>query len=147
MNYDNIQSLTKMILTSKLSDAEIEEIIKAAKKAKETLSGFILKKLGQIDMSVEELSERANIGRSTMYKIIKGKMKPEGDRLLQIAFALKLSAEETQRLLRLGGRAQLNTDSERDIRILFALKQQKMLEEVDYDLSRLGLKPISRSEE
>lgn len=59
-----------MILTSNLTEAEIEEVIKAAKKARETLAGFIIKKLGQNDMSVEELSERANIGRSTMYKII-----------------------------------------------------------------------------
>ena len=85
----------------------------------------------------------ANIGRSTVYKILNGKQLPEQDMLLRMAFVLELSARETQHLLKAGHRAQLTSSRPRDIVIIAALQNHLSLDEVDELLMERDLTPLT----
>ena len=134
-------SRTRMMLEGKIDLEDLDRYLKDAKPAPK-LSNYLITLLAERDMSNEELGVAANIGRSTIYKIIGGKQLPEQDMLLRIAFALELPATEAQQLLKTGRRAQLTASRPRDVVIICALNNGLMLEEVDEILMERGFDPL-----
>ena len=83
-------SKTKMMLDGSISLDSLDQILKNAKPAL-PLKSHLLKLMGERAMSNEDLGIFANIGRSTVYKIMDGKQRPEQDVLLRMAFAMELT--------------------------------------------------------
>jgi hypothetical protein len=79
----------------------------------------------------------ADISRSYGYQILRGERIPGRDILLRTALAVRLSVEETQRLLTLGGCAVLYPRIRRDAAVIFALNQSLSLLETESLLSSL----------
>lgn len=135
-------SKTKMMLDGSVSLDSLDQILKNAKPAL-PLKSHLLKLMGEKEMSNEDLGILANIGRSTVYKIMDGKQRPEQDVLLRMAFALELSGEETQQLLKAGHRALLTASRPRDIAIIFGLQNGLTLDEMDGILMERGMEPLT----
>ena len=67
----------------------------------------------------------SGLEKAYVYQIFDGKKRPSRDKLIAIAFGLHLNAEETQRMLKLGGWSELYPRVERDAVILFAIQRGK----------------------
>ena len=84
------------------------------------------------------------LDRVYVYQIFSGKKTPSRDKLIAIAFGLGLSADETQKMLKLSGNRELYARDERDVIILFALQRGKNIFETNdllhsYNFKVLGV--------
>jgi len=125
----NMKTTTELLKILKTKD-NYEEVI-------ETQPTFIESTLSEY---LEDLIERKNLKkvdvicksgfeRSYAYQIFSGKKIPSRDKLLTLAFGMKLTFEEVQDLLRENGYAELYPKNKRDNIIIFALyKGQSVLE-------------------
>lgn len=81
---------------------------------------LIEKKLKKADVMRGSL-----LGRAYIYQIFAGKKIPARDKLIALAFGLRLTEEEAQKMLKLSGNRELYARDARDALLLFAL-QRKM---------------------
>ena len=138
-------SRTRMMLDGSISLDNLDQYLKEARPAPK-LSNYLVSLLAERGMSNEELGIGANIGRSTIYKIISGKQLPEQDMLLRMAFVLALTAGEAQQLLKTGRRAQLTASRPRDIAIIYGLQNGLTLDEMEEILMERGMEPLTPAE-
>ncbi len=73
------------------------------------------------------------------YQIFSGAKVPSRDKVIMLCFGFKLSADETQKLLKITGYPQLYGKNERDNAIMFGLTKEISLIEVNALLYDLGL--------
>ncbi|MGN0247493.1 MAG: helix-turn-helix domain-containing protein [Lachnospiraceae bacterium] len=85
-----------------------------------------------------DLMREAFISKTYLYQVLNGERLPGRDIVLRIAYALKLSVEETQRLLTLAGKGVLYPKIRRDAAILFCLQKKMSLDETNAFLENLG---------
>lgn len=135
-------SQTEMMLDGSVPLDDLDQILKDSRPAL-PLKSHLLKLMGEREMSNEDLGIFANIGRSTVYKIMDGKQRPEQDVLLRMAFALELTGGETQALLKAGHRAPLTATRPRDIAIIYGLQNGLTLDEMDGILMERGMEPLT----
>lgn len=79
------------------------------------------------------------LDRAYVYQIFSGDKTPSRDKLIAVAFGLKLSDDETQQMLKLSGNRALYAKDQRDAVILFALHHKKTILEANDLLFELGL--------
>ncbi|MBO4782955.1 MAG: hypothetical protein J5522_11205, partial [Lachnospiraceae bacterium] len=93
-----------------------------------------------------DLFRRAGlVGNNYGYEIFKNdKKSPSREILLQISMAFPLTIDETQQVLRKAGTAVLYPRDRRDAYILYALKNQMRLEELNDKLSENGMKILGK---
>ena len=103
-----------------------------------TLSEYLSKQLYQKDLKVADVIRDSGLTKSYVHQIFNGAKKPSRDKLIAIAFGLHLNAEETQRMLKLGGCSELYTRTERDALILFAIHHGKGINDTDDELYERG---------
>ncbi len=63
------------------------------------------------------------LGRAYVYRIFAGQKIPSRDKLIALAFGMRLSDEEAQKMLKLSGNRELYARDGRDALILFALQR------------------------
>lgn len=63
------------------------------------------------------------LGRAYLYQIFSGEKIPARDKLIALAFGLRLSDEETQKMLKLSGNRELYARDGRDALLLYALQR------------------------
>ena len=103
-----------------------------------TLSEYLTQQLYQKNLRVADVVRDSGLTKSYVHQIFNGEKKPSRNILIAIAFGLHLSAEETQRMLKLGGCSELYTRTERDALILFAIHHGKSISDTDDDLYKRG---------
>ena len=103
-----------------------------------TLSEYLSLQLYQKDLKVADVIRDSGLNKSYVHQIFNGEKKPSRDKLIAIAFGLHLNAEETQRMLKLGGCSELYTRTERDALILFAIHHGKGISDTDDALYERG---------
>ncbi|HPQ48241.1 MAG TPA: helix-turn-helix transcriptional regulator [Clostridia bacterium] len=89
-------------------------------------------------MTKKELVRSTGIEKSYLYQIFNGRRTPSRDKLLRIAFALKLSLDNTQRLLLIAEKPILYPARKRDAAIMFCLIKGHSLDKTQiylYDLN------------
>ena len=79
--------------------------------------------LMQKNITIAQVARASQIDRSYVYQIFSGDKKPSRDKLIAIAFGMRLSVDETHQLLKLSGNRELYVRDERDALILFSLQQ------------------------
>ena len=72
------------------------------------------------------------------YQIFDGRKKPSRDKLLQLAFGFPLTIEETNLLLRAGGKSDLYVRCKRDTVCMYCLQQGMMIDECNELLYKAG---------
>lgn len=96
-----------------------------------TLSEYLSQQLCQKDLRVADVVRDSGLTKSYVHQIFNGEKKPSRDKLIAIAFGLRLNAEETQRMLKLGGCSELYPRIARDAAILFSIQHGVDIWEAD----------------
>ena len=104
-----------------------------------TLSEYLSQQLYQKDLRVADVVRDSGLTKSYVHQIFNGEKNPSRDKLIAIAFGLRLNAEETQRMLKLGGCSELYPKMARDTIILFVIQRGKDIWEADKLLHDNGL--------
>ena len=129
---------TRLLIDRMRQGMSFEEILQDVQPT-ESLASMLLKFTGRAGMSTERMAEFAGLSRAAGYKIMNGKMRPEADSLIRLAFVLELSVDETQALLKSGHRATLSGSNVRDAAILYGLMNGISLGDMDELLAENGL--------
>ena len=96
-----------------------------------SLSEYLMTLLRQKKLKRADVIRDSHLEHAYVYQIFKGEKKPSRDKLIAIAFGLHLNAEETQRVLKLGGCSELYARVGRDAVILFAVSRGMGIGETD----------------
>ena len=94
--------------------------------------------LEQAGLSAPEWIAAADISKSYAYQVLRGERTPGRDILLRTALVLRLSLQEAQRLLAVGGCGALYPKIRRDAAVIFALNQRMTLLETEDLLGALS---------
>ena len=105
---------------------DIEDYLSANRKhfLKDSLSKHLHTLLSQKKLSRADVIRGSLLGRAYVYRIFAGQKIPSRDKLIALAFGMRLSDEETQKMLKLSGNRELYARDERDALILFALQRE-----------------------
>jgi len=121
-------------LQSELRRSEnIEQFVKENKSefgivsVSEYLSGLLKK----YNLEKCDVTKRGGFAGNYVYQIFNGKKNPSRDKLIQIALGFPLTLEETQKLLRLGGYAELYVRDSRDAFLMFGVEKKYGLQELN----------------
>lgn len=87
------------------------------------------------------------LSKAYVYQIFSGEKNPSRDKLIALAFGMRLSEEETQTLLKLSKNAKLYARDKRDSIILFALQRKMSILKVNDLLFRHGFDTLGIQEE
>jgi len=139
-------------LSSKALENEIKNTSNIEQFLKENKELLLSQSLPEyLNMILERKGlKRADVVRGSLldrvyvYQIFSGLKKPSRDKLIAIAFGLGLSADETQKMLKLSGNRELYAKDERDVIILFSLQRGKNIFETNdllhsYNFKVLGI--------
>lgn len=129
---------TRYLIDRLRQGMSFEQILKDVQPM-ESFTSMLLKFTGRKNMSTERMAEFAGLSRAAGYKIMNGKMRPEADTLIKLAFVLELSVDETQALLKSGHRATLSGSNMRDAAILYGIENGLSLAEMDELLEEAGM--------
>jgi len=89
-----------------------------------------------------EVIRRAGLDRTYGHQLFNGTRKPSRDKLIQLAFGLGLSVEETQALMKTAQKSTLYPKIMRDAVIMRCLHDGKPIDDAQAILIELGLTPI-----
>lgn len=87
------------------------------------------------------------LGRAYVYRIFAGDKIPSRDKLIALSFGMKLSVEETQKLLKISGNRELYARDERDALLLFALQRNRSIMDANGMLLDHGLEVLDTTKE
>lgn len=126
----------------------LEAILKSAD---ETQKEMIIKKIQEIpfcdyihqllqtkQLDKAEVIAESQIPRTYAYQIFQGTKQAGRDKILQLAFAMKLDLEETNRMLTIANHAQLYAKKQRDAIIIFAIANAYSLMQVNELLDEMN---------
>lgn len=156
MEYSNIKPpVRKSSLIKDVTSAGLQKQIKEASTFSEfwerhkkqivhqPLSEYLHMLLDKKGLKRSDVVVKTGLDKAYVYQIFAGKKNPSRDKLITIAFGMKLSEEETQQMLKLSGHRALWVKDERDALILFSIQRGKSLEYVHMELERYGLDPLA----
>ena len=87
----------------------------------------------------EQVIKQAGIERTYGHQLFNGTRNPSRDKVIQLAFGLKLDVDSTQKLLQIAQKSPLYPKIKRDAAILFCISHQKDILETQSVLHSLGL--------
>lgn len=97
----------------------------------EDLTSSLEKLLTEKNITKSECIKESGLDRTYAYQIFSGTKKPSRDKLLTLCFAMKLTEEEVQTLLKHSGYTPLYARVPRDGIIIWALNNQFTLDDVN----------------
>lgn len=103
-----------------------------------SLSEYIEKLMKEKQLKKIDIVKRSNLSEVYTYQIMAGMKNPDREKLLCIIFALQLSMEEANRLLKIAGKAELYPRSKRDSILIFALERKLTINEANEMLFELS---------
>lgn len=89
-----------------------------------------------------EVVRAAGLNDTFGYQIFVGQRNPSRNKVLQIAFAMRCTLRETNRMLRAAGSNELYCKDRRDAIIIFAIDKGYSLQKTDDELYRFGEETI-----
>ncbi|HRX59064.1 MAG TPA: helix-turn-helix transcriptional regulator [Eubacteriales bacterium] len=103
---------------------------------------YVLELCRTRQMKKETLIRKAGIERTYGYQLLNGTRKPSRDKVLQLALALRLNADETQKLLQIAGKNPLYPRLKRDAAVLYCISHGHSVMDAQLLLQELGLAPL-----
>lgn len=90
----------------------------------DSLPEFLDKLLKKYNLKKQDVIKNSQINQIYAYQIFSGKKtKPDRNKVLQIAFGMRLNLSDTQRLLRVANVKELYTRNKRDSIIIFSINK------------------------
>ena len=119
-----------------MASADIQSYLKNNDKEfiQENLAVHLTELFRAKSISKADLARRSEMSEVYLHQIFSGRRIPTRDRVLCLCFGLSATLEETQMLLKHSGHAQLYPRIKRDSIILFGLKKQLTLREINDQL-------------
>lgn len=111
-----------------------------------SLSDYLQRLLDEKQLKRPDVIRDAGLNSTFGYQIFTGARKPSRDKLLQIAFAMKLDLKETDRLLQAGGWRALYCKDRRDAIIIFCISHHADLRKTDEQLYHFGEETICQKD-
>ena len=132
------EPLTEELLEELLSSPTVDGFAAMRRSKIPTLSQYLQELLESKDLRRIDVIHHANLNETFGYQVFTGARKAGRDKLLQIAFAMRLSLRETNRLLQAGHVNGLYCKDRRDAIIIYCLAHESTLAEVNEELYRFG---------
>lgn len=136
------EPLTDELLQELLDSPNIEQFTDAHELGSRSISEYLQRMLDAHNLKRIDVIHAANLNETFGYQIFTGARQAGRDKLLQIAFAMGLSLQETGRLLQAGAANGLYCKNKRDAIIIFCLNHNSSLSEVNEELYRFGERTI-----
>lgn len=102
------------------------------------LKSYLYDLLEQANLTIPQIIEKASISKSLAYQIFSGQRNPNRNLILRISLVMKLSLDDTQRLLRLSKKGELYPRIQRDAAIIFCITNNYSLIDTNELLENLG---------
>ena len=134
--------MTEDLLNELLDSPDPAAFASKHKLACRSLPDYLQQLLDERGLRRPEVVRQAGINPTFGYQIFVGQRNPSRNKLLQLAFAMKLSLGETNRLLQAGGCNELYCKNRRDAIIIFCLDRGCSLHKTDEELYRFGEETI-----
>lgn len=125
------------------SKASLDELLSMVTRPKK-MSELLLPHVGE--RTIKSICDLAVISTALWYRIMNNTVRPGMDVLLRLAFVLEMNVEETQSLLKSGRCALLSSEFPRDVAIIYGLKNELNLGEMDTVLEQYGFDPLVQPE-
>lgn len=132
------ERLTEDLLEQLLAAERPEDYLDHERLVSQELAEYLEQLRGSQDMSKADVIRESELNSTFVYDMFKGKCKPGRDNAIKLAFGLRCTLKQTQRLLRLSGMAELWPKKRRDAIIIWCIEQGKSLVSCDDELWRLG---------
>lgn len=132
------ERLTEDLLEQLLVAERPEDYLDHERLVSQELAEYLEQLRGSQDMSKADVIRESELNSTFVYDMFKGKCKPGRDNAIKLAFGLRCTLKQTQRLLRLSGMAELWPKKRRDAIIIWCIEQGKSLVSCDDELWRLG---------
>lgn len=134
--------MTEDLLNELLDSPDPAAFASKHKLACRSLPDYLQQLLDERGLRRPEVVRQAGINPTFGYQIFVGQRNPSRNKLLQLAFAMKLSLRETNRLLQAGGCNELYCKNRRDAIIIFCIDRGCSLQKVNEELYRFGEKTV-----
>ena len=96
-----------------------------------SMAEYLNELLKKYKLEKSDVVKRGGFTGTYLYHIFDGTKNPSRDKLIQLALGFPLTVEETQKLLRLGGYAELYVRDSRDAFLMFGIEKKYELTEVN----------------
>ena len=132
------EPLTEKLLEDLLNAPAPEAFLDEYKPGRRRLSEYLQELLEAKHLERSRVVRMANLNETFGYEIFLGKKNPSRNKVLQIAFAMALTLQETNRALGAAGVSQLYCKDRRDAIIIFCIDRGCSLQKVNEELYRFG---------
>lgn len=136
------EPLTEELLSELLSASDPSEFADAHGITQRSLPDYLQQLLDEKGLSRPAVIREAGLNATYGYQIFTGARRASRDYILQIAFALHCTLQETNRLLQAAGVNELYCKNRRDAIIIFCIDRELTLFRVNEELYRFGEKTI-----
>ena len=136
--------ITEELLERLLESSSPEAYLTSEKDLLEnrTFSEYAIALLGEHGLTRRSVIEASGLNVTYCYQMFQGSRSPGRDHAIMLAFGLRASVVEAQRLLRLAGHSELWSRIRRDAIIIYCIDRGLSREECDDELYRLGEKTL-----
>lgn len=128
------EPMTEDLLNELLDSPDPAAFASKHKLACRSLPDYLQQLLDERGLRRPEVVRQAGINPTFGYQIFVGQRNPSRNKLLQLAFAMKLSLREMNRLLQAGGCNELYCKNRRDAIIIFCINHGETLQTADEQL-------------
>lgn len=104
---------------------------------------YLMQMLREHKLTKRAVIQEAGLERSTGYMIFLGKRNPKRNTLLSLALAMRLTLQETQRLLKIAQRGELYPKNRRDAAIVYCIHHQLKPIDAGLLLDQIGEEPLT----
>ena len=118
-------------LEHQIRDSSTPDVLEKGAFHAPPLTAHLAARLHSRNMTVQDVILRCNLDRSYAYQMFNGTRTPTRNFLLRLAFLLRLSETEVQRLLKIAGRPALYARNRRDAAVLYGLVHGLSAEETE----------------
>lgn len=130
--------LTEELLKELLSKSHVEDFVDNNDLHNKTFREYLNELLKEKDLSRKDVIHNTNINETHAYQMFSGERGAGRDKVLQIAFAMKLSLKECNRLLHTAGVSALYCKNRRDAIIIYCLNKQMSVDNTNDLLFEFG---------
>lgn len=132
------EPLTEELLEELLAAPDPMTFVKEHKAGERSLPAYLQQLLAEKNLERIDVVHAAGLNETFGYQIFMGQRNPSRNKVLQLAFAMRLTVREANRLLQAAGANALYCKNRRDAIIIFCLNKGYALQKTDEELYRFG---------
>ena len=136
------EPLTEVLLDELLRASTPEAFLERHVLETRTLADYLQELLAAKHLERAQVVRMANLNETFGYQIFAGTRNPTRNKVLQIALAMALTLQETNRALAASGANALNCKNRRDAIIIFCIDRGCSLQKTNEELYRFGEETI-----